>query len=216
MPLFIDEELAWLEEHGQILHRSAGHVFFEQGERTDFVLVIRKGHVKVTAGTPKRIVAIRRAGQMVGEMSPLRRKPRSASVEAIDEVEVLRVSASRWLEFLESHPRAARAQLVAKDERLDEATQKIAESELAVEQRLAMAFLELVDSGLGRDGHDGVALRVSQQDLASFAGASLDSVKKIIRTFKRSGIVDTARQLTTIRDLPALRQIADGERTASA
>ncbi|WP_242910799.1 Crp/Fnr family transcriptional regulator [Actinomadura terrae] len=214
--LLTKEELLWLEAKGQTLHRSGGHVFFQEGEETDFVLLIRKGHVMISAGRPKRMIAVRRAGEIVGEMAPLRRKPRSATVEAIDEVEVLLVSAARWIEFLQRHPRAALAQLVAKDERLEQATRKIAESELAVERRLALALIELIESGLGQHTGDGIVLRVSQRDLADFAGASLDSVKKIIRTFKSAAIVSAARQRTVVRDLPALGAIAAGERTASA
>ncbi|MEU8124719.1 Crp/Fnr family transcriptional regulator [Spirillospora sp. NPDC049024] len=214
--LLTEEELLWLDARGQTLHRSAGQVFFEEGEETDFVLLIRKGHVMVSAGRPKRIIAVRGANEVVGEMSPLRRKPRVASVAAIDEVEVLLISAARWIEFLQTHPRAALAQLVAKDERLEQATRKIAESELAVERRLALAFIELLESGLGKHGDEGIVLRISQQDLADYAGASLDSVKKIIRTFKSAAIIDAARQKTVILNLPALREIAAGERTASA
>ncbi|MGC4952189.1 Crp/Fnr family transcriptional regulator [Actinomadura citrea] len=211
-----EEELLWLDARGQTLHRSSGHVFFEEGEETDFVLLIRKGHVMVSAGRPKRIIAVRGANEVVGEMSPLSREPRVASVSAIDEVEVLLISAARWIEFLKSHTRAVLAQLVAKDERLKQATRKIAESELAVERRLALAFIELVESGLGKHGDEGIVLRISQQDLADYAGASLDSVKKVIRTFKSAAIIDAARQKTVILNLPALREIAAGERTASA
>jgi CRP/FNR family transcriptional regulator, cyclic AMP receptor protein len=209
------EEELWLEDHGQTLHRSGGHVFMEQGEWTDFVLLIRKGHVKVLVGTPKRFIAVRHAGEIVGEMSAIRKKPRSATIQAIADVEMLRVSASQWRKFLQSHPRAALAQIAAADKRLDEATQKIAESELAVEQRLAKALIELLSSGLAEDTEDGLRLRVSQQDLAALAGASLDSVKKIIRTFKSSGIVGTAKLATIILDSTAIQEIADGDRTAS-
>ncbi|MGI5166047.1 Crp/Fnr family transcriptional regulator [Spirillospora sp. CA-253888] len=214
-PLLTEAELAWLTERGQTLHRGPEHVFFKEGETTDFVLLILKGHVKVSAGRPKRIVAIRKAGEVVGEMSPLRRKPRSATVETIDEVDALHIPAARWIEFLDRHPRAARAQLVAKDERLDQATQRIAEAELAVERRLALAFVDMIDSGLGGKVGDHIVLRTSQQDLASFAGASLDAVKKIIRLFKEREIIRTGRQTVTITRYETLRRIAGGELTAA-
>lgn len=214
-PLLTKEEERWLENHGQTLHRSGGHIFMEEGEWTDFVLLIRKGHVKVLVGAPKRFIAVRYAGEIVGEMSAIREKARSATIQAIADVEVLRISASQWGQFLQSHPRAAIAQIIAADKRVDEATQKIAQSELAVEQRLAMAFVELLACGLGEDTENGPRLRISQQDLAAFVGASLDSVKKIIRIFKSSGIVGTARQATIILDSTAVQEIADGDRTAS-
>jgi CRP-like cAMP-binding protein len=214
-PLLTEDELATLAAVGQTLHREAGHIFIKQYETTDFVLLIRKGHVKVLAGKPARIVAIRHAGEIVGEMAAIRKKPRSATVEAVDAVEVLRLSATQWRQFLGDHPRAALAQLAAADRRLEQATQKLVESELAVEQRLAKALLELMESGLGTHSEEGVALRVSQQDLAAFAGASIDAIKKIIRMFKASGIVGTARQTTILLKLATLRDIANGDLTAS-
>jgi CRP/FNR family cyclic AMP-dependent transcriptional regulator len=169
----------------------------------------------VLAGKPARIVAIRHAGEIVGEMAAIRKKPRSATIEAVDAVEVLRLSATQWRQFLRDHPRAALAQLAVADRRLEQATQKLVESELAVEQRLAKALLELMESGLGTQTEEGLALRVSQQDLAAFTGASIDAIKKIIRMFKASGIVGTARQTTILFKLATLRDIANGDLTAS-
>jgi CRP-like cAMP-binding protein len=211
-----EEELRWLESHGQVMRRSAGHVFMAEGETTDFVLLIRKGHVKVTAGTPKRIVALRGPDQFVGEMAPLSLKPRSASVEAVDEIEVLRISASMWLEFLDRFPRAAKAQLVALNERLEEATRKISATELVAEQRMAKALVEVVDSGLGAERGEQIVLTLAQQDVAELAGISLESVKKLVRTFREAGVLDTSRRRITIVDRKRLRDIAAGEKTATA
>ena len=57
-------------------------------------------------------------------------------------------------------------------ERTEQATRKIVESELAVEQQLAKALIELTDSGIGEHTSEGaVVLRLSQQDLAAMIGA---------------------------------------------
>ncbi|MBV9144224.1 MAG: Crp/Fnr family transcriptional regulator [Pseudonocardiales bacterium] len=203
-----------LESVGHVINRPADHIFISEGEDTDFALLIRKGHVKVVMGKPPRIVAIRGPGEIVGEMAAIRQKPRSASIIALDEVEVLHLPAGEWLRFLYEYPRAMHAQLAAADERLDQATRKIVESDLAIEQRLAKALIELVDSGIGAHSENGVALRVSQQDLATLTGASLDSVKKIIRSLKDGKLIGTGRQTLIIHDVAALMEIADGNRTA--
>jgi CRP/FNR family cyclic AMP-dependent transcriptional regulator len=213
-PLLTEEELLVLESVGRVINRPTGHIFISEGEDTDFALLIRKGHVKVAMGRPPRIVAIRGHGEIVGEMAAIRQKPRSASIIALDDVEVLHLPAGEWLRFLYEHPRAMHAQLVAADERLDQATRKIVESDLAIEQRLAKALVELVDSGVGASSKDGVVLRFSQQDLATLTGASLDSVKKIIRTLKDGKLIGTGRQTLVVHDIAALVEIADGNRTA--
>jgi len=215
--LLTDEELAGLEEIGHAIRRSAGNAFMLEGEYGDFALLIKKGHVKVVAGSPPRIVAIRGPGDMVGEMAAIRRKPRSASVFALDEVEALYLPAARWLRFLYDHPRAMHAQWAAEAERTEQATRKIVESELAVGQQLAKALTELTDAGIGERTSNGtVELRLSQQDLAAMIGAKkLDSVKKVIRLLKAAGTIATGRQQITILDLAALRDIADGDLAVS-
>ena len=216
-PLLTDEELVGLEEIGHPIRRSAGNAFMLEGEYGDFALLIKKGHVKVVAGKPPRIVAIRGPGDMIGEMAAIRRKPRSASVFAMNEVEALYLPAARWLRFLYDHPRAMHAQWAAEAERTEQATRKIVESELAVGQQLAKALTELTDAGIGeRTSSETVELQLSQQDLAAMIGAKkLDSVKKVIRLLKAAGTIATGRQQITILDLAALRDIANGDLAVS-
>jgi CRP/FNR family cyclic AMP-dependent transcriptional regulator len=216
-PLLTDEELVGLEEIGHAICRSAGNAFMLEGEYGDFALLIKKGHVKVVAGKPPRIVAIRGPGDMIGEMAAIRRKPRSASVFAMNDVEALYLPAARWLRFLYDHPRAMHAQWAAEADRTEQATRKIVASELAVGQQLAKALTELTDVGIGEHtSSETVELQLSQQDLAAMIGAKkLDSVKKVIRLLKATGTIATGRQQITILDLAALRDIANGDLAVS-
>jgi CRP-like cAMP-binding protein len=213
-----DEDMATLLDLGQRMPpRPEGHVFFSEGEQTDYALLILEGHVKVTVGTPPRTIAIRHPGELVGEMAAIRKKPRSASVIAFDEVRALFLPAAKWLQFLDEHRSAMYALLIASEERTEQASRKIAESDLAVEQRVAKAFVELTKEGLGVHTEEGIELRLSQADLASWIGtAKLDSVKKVIRTFKEAGLISTGRQVMIVLDSSAIRDIANGDMTASA
>jgi CRP-like cAMP-binding protein len=216
-PLHTEEELCELEGIGPTIHRFAGHPFFLEGEPGDFALLIKKGYAKVMRGAPSRIVDVRGPGAIVGEMAVLRGKRRTASLVAFSDVEALYLPRVRWLRFLYGHPRTMHALLVMTDDMADRAVRKTVESELAVERQLAKRIIELVDMGLGEHNSDGsVVLRVSQHDLASLIGAKkLDSVKKVIKQIKVSGIVDTGRQLIRIVQPDRLRQIADGGYTVS-
>ncbi|MFC4055692.1 Crp/Fnr family transcriptional regulator [Actinomadura syzygii] len=217
LPLLTSEELAALEGIGHTIHRSAGHPFFLEGEQGDFALLIRKGHVKAIRGKPPRTIDVRGPGEIVGEMAVIRGKPRMAGIIAFDDVEALYLPGRRWLRFLYDHPRAMHALLAMTDDMADRATMKNVESELAIEQQIAKRIIELTDSGLGEMADDGaVLLRLSQQDLAALIGArKLDSVKKVIRQLKASGIINTGRQTIRILQPAALREIADGNLTVS-
>jgi CRP/FNR family cyclic AMP-dependent transcriptional regulator len=216
--LLTSEELAALEAIGNTIHRSAGHPFFLEGEQGDFALLIKKGHVKAMRGAPPRIIDVRGPGEIVGEMAVFRRQPRMASIIAFDDVEALYLPGSAWLQFLYEHPRTMHALLVMTGDMVDRATMKNVESELAIERQLAKRVIELTDAGLGESAHDGsaITLRLSQHDLAALIGAKkLDSVKKIIRLLKAAGVIDTGRQVITVRQPVRLREIADGNLTLS-
>jgi len=216
--LVTDDELPELEGIGHAIHRSAGQPFFLEGEPGDFALLIKKGHVKVVSGSPPRIIAIRGPGEVVGELAVISEEPRMASVIAFNDVEAVRLPGAAWLQFLLDHPRASLALVVAGRGMITQAIQKNVESELAIEQQLAKRLIDLKDHGLGEPAADEAVVfrRMGQQDLASLIGAKkLDSVKKVIRLLKASGIVDTGRQMITILQPAALREIADGNRTVS-
>ncbi|MBV9796274.1 MAG: Crp/Fnr family transcriptional regulator [Actinobacteria bacterium] len=212
------EELTALEAIGHSIRRSAGQPFFLEGEQGDFALLIRKGHVKVVSGTPPRVVDVRGPGSIVGELGVISGGDRMASIFAWDEVEALYLPGGDWLQFLHDHPRACLALVKAGGDMIIRATQKNAESELAIEQQLAKRLIDLLNRGLGEATADEAVVfrRLGQQDLASLIGAKkLDSVKKVIRLLKAAGIVDTGRQVITILQPAVLREIADGNRTVS-
>ena len=211
-----DVELDDLRPSASLNHYPAGSILFGSGEETDYVLFIVNGFVKITIpGPPERIVGLRGAGQIVGEMAPIRRKPRSASLFAVDEVEALFLPGNKWLQFLREHPRAALAQLYAADERLAEATRKTVESFLGAQQKLARAMIELEESGLAVPNRDGVKLPFGQQELAAIAGVGVDSVKQVVKIFKANKVISNSRQATIIKDPATLRAVARGDLSLS-
>lgn len=214
--LLLPEEESDLAAVGSVIRFPVGSILMGQNERTDFVLLIQKGHAKVVVGEPRRIVGVRGPGDLVGEMAAIRHAPRSASIFALNDIEALHIPGPRWVDFLIAHPRVTLAQLHLSMERLAESTRKNVESLLGVEQRLAKAIVELWSKGLGTGPEEKQELRLSQQDLADIAGISLDSVKQIIRSFKSRMIVTTGRQSTTIIDLERLKEISRGESTGMA
>ena len=209
-----ESELSALQQVGSHNKYPAGSILLGYGEETDFALLILQGHVKIVVpGPPTRIIGLRGRGEIVGEMAAIRRKPRSASIFAINDVQALYLAGNKWLQFLHEHPRAALAQLYTADERLAEATRKTVESLLGAQQKLAKAMVELCASGLGTPTNDGIRLAFGQQDLADIAGVGVDSVKQVTKVLREHSIIRTARQATIVRDLAAIQAIAQGDRS---
>jgi signal transduction histidine kinase len=112
VPLFAGLSAAEAEE----LCRSAGRVFLDPGDRLleegapgDALYIIVSGEFEVTkrAGGHDVVLATRKAGEYIGEMSLIERAPRSASVRAATRGEVLKVGPDALQRLLVSHPEAA-------------------------------------------------------------------------------------------------------------
>ncbi|WP_433227058.1 Crp/Fnr family transcriptional regulator [Actinomadura formosensis] len=215
-PIFTEEQLAILKKEGQILQRPPKHLFFKEGEWTNFVLVPLKGHLKVTKGAPERLIGIRNGLQPVGESSARYGSPRSANVLSIRDVEVLHLSANQWNNFVDDNPRVLDALNYMLTRRLGEADERLAHTELAAEPRLALALQELIESGLGDHTDAGVLLELDHEELSQVSGLSVESVKKIMKIFRDGNLVRTGRRRVIVQDVPFLRKIATGDRTASA
>lgn len=205
------EEITYLESVGSRMVRRPGHVFMREGESGDFALLIRKGHVKIESGKPARIVAFRGPNETVGEMAVIRGKPRSATVVAWDDVEVLHISAVELKKFLFKFTRAMYDLLEATDERVVQMTRLLMDSDLVAEQRLAKVLVELVESGLATASDDAPTIRMSQEDLASLTGFKPVSMKKIVRVFREHELIETGRLWLRIKNVSALKNIANGK-----
>jgi CRP-like cAMP-binding protein len=209
-----DEERVELETLGDPIRYPAGSILFGEGELTDFMLLIRVGHVKVTSGSASHIVAIRGAGETVGEMAAVDREPRSASVFAMDDVEALYVPGRVWLAFLKRRSTVCLALLRMTNQRLREATRKQVSGYLSIEQRLAGALLELATK-IGQPVEGGTVISgISQQELADLVNASRESVAQMMRAFRQRDLIETGRYKLTVSGLIELREIANGDRTA--
>jgi CRP/FNR family cyclic AMP-dependent transcriptional regulator len=77
--------------------------------------------------------------------------------------------------------------------------------------RVAWRVLELGEQ-FGRDGEDGlvVELPLSQEQLASWCGASREATVKALAALRTLGCVTTGRRTVTILDADALRRHAGG------
>jgi CRP-like cAMP-binding protein len=182
-----------------------------EGGPGDEVFVLLEGRVKITGTTRDgREVVVRFAGpgEVLGELAVLDAKPRASSIEAIDPVEALAISAADFHALLHANPGIAVALLRTLAHRFRGAD--AARIEFAASQtlgRVAARLLELVES-YGERAEDGavvITLPLSQEDLAGWTGSSREAVARALATLRDLGLVITERRRITVRDPEALR-----------
>lgn len=111
-PLFADlseQELTDLlqEEVSQEHQCPQDSVLLRGGEEGDSIFLLGSGSVRVTlgaGGSPLMSVAIIQAGEIIGEMAVLERKPRSATVVTREPCVLLEVAGAEIRKLLDRHP----------------------------------------------------------------------------------------------------------------
>jgi len=84
----------------------AGEWLFRQGDEGDSLYVVRSGRLEVVIESPNRTVARRLSrGSVVGELALLTREPRSASVRARRDSELLVLTSTDFAELISHEPR---------------------------------------------------------------------------------------------------------------
>lgn len=142
VPLFAglpDAELKWLAGSLQTCSFAPGEVLFSEGEIGDAFYIVRRGQIEVVknlGGADERTLAIRTAGEFVGEMSLLHEAgQRTASVRAVSHAELWRMSRAEFNAILYRQPMLAYQMVRVLGERLDNA-HNLAMAELIERNRL--------------------------------------------------------------------------------
>jgi CRP/FNR family cyclic AMP-dependent transcriptional regulator len=176
------------------------------------VLILRSGLVKISATTRQGrsvLLAFRGPGDLVGELAALDEAPRSATVLALEPVDALALAAADFRSVLAEHPAAQLALVRALAERLRDADAKrIQLAAYTTLGRVAFCLLELcVRFGRHEDDRIEILLPISQDELAGWAGASIESVGRALQSLRRLGWIETGRRAITVLDREALRGI---------
>lgn len=190
-----------------------GVTLFAEGDRSDSVAYVLAGRVKVSYHTragDEVMLAVHGPGQLLGELSAIDGRPRSASVTTLEPVEVLVISAADFHAFISDHPDVGLGLLRMLTSRLRDADRKRVEfGAHDTVGRVASRLLELAER-FGEPGTDGVTveLPLTQEELAGWVGASREGVSKALRTLRERGVVSTGRRRIVIRDSDALARRA--------
>jgi CRP-like cAMP-binding protein len=172
--------------------------------------VLLTGHVKVvvpSAGGPETVLSVRGPGALLGEQALVDAAPRSANVVAVEAIEVLVTAASAFRAYLATHPDVALAMLAVLSSKLRESDRRLAQFASAdTLGRVSARLVELCDAEPGAGGGSvRIALPITQDELAGWAGASLESTAKALRTMRSLGWISTGRRAIEVHDLEALR-----------
>jgi CRP/FNR family transcriptional regulator, cyclic AMP receptor protein len=189
----------------------SGGVLFAQGERSNHVLLLTGGRVKVFCTTEdgrEPVLGLRGVGELVGELAAVddHHGVRTSTVVAMEPVTAQEISGAEFRAYLRSHPAAAMELLRMVVGRLRAADRRRIEfGGFETTSRLAHLLAELADEDGGSTTVSGVDIPFSQDELAAMVGASRESVARALARLRASGLVESRPRGVALIDVAALR-----------
>jgi CRP/FNR family cyclic AMP-dependent transcriptional regulator len=206
--LFEDLTASELATLAGIMHRRRrpkGDTILTQDEPGNVAFLIVDGSVNVTLEHEDgRSFLLRRLGpgDLFGEMSLLDAEPRSASVVAASDVDLLILPRKVFIEELLAHPRMTLRMLVSLSRRLRLTTSQVA----AMAFDDAAARLSELLTTNARQTPSGLMLDATQEELAHMVGTTRQTVARIFADWRRRGYIRTGRHQTFVLRPAELRE----------
>jgi CRP-like cAMP-binding protein len=209
------EELGAEELHqvaALALHRSfsPGDVVFREGDDSDTCYVVASGHARaLRAHSDGRQITLATfgPGDIFGELAMFDDERRSATIEAIDELEVVGILGGDMRRLMREHPDIAVKLSIALGRRLRAANERLArQSFQTVQSRVAVVLAQLVEQARAEGaGERDVVVHATQADLAKLAGSSRESASRFLAVLERAGAISQGRGRVTVHDPAALQ-----------
>mgnify|MGYP001827591878 CR=1 FL=1 len=184
-----------------------GTTVFRQGEPGGSLYVIRAGKVRVLKETNgrTRMVTILGPGEFFGEMAVVTGKPRSATVEVVEDAELLKVPAGKLEEMIAGSGEVAIRLIRHLAERLDNANRFI---DLLLEDdvtaRVILAIRDMLQSTEGVAAPD-----ITASELALQLGIDDVAVGQALRRLTRVGVREVGGGLVLLKDARRLEEFLE-------
>jgi CRP/FNR family transcriptional regulator, cyclic AMP receptor protein len=189
-----ERELASIAAVAKTRRYAKDDAVFHADEIGDVFYLIREGQVKVTMISPEGkeiILSILAAGDFFGEMALFDNEPRSATVIAIEPLEVVSIWRSDFLHILSENFSITQKVLGELSKRLRNASNRIESlATMDVYGRLARFFLDLArQSGKVLDNDYVAVIRPTHQAIANMIGTSRETVSRLIHDLMKQNLL---------------------------
>ena len=190
---------------------AAGEVVFREGDESNTAYVVRSGHARaVRQHSDGRSITLANfgPGEVFGELAMFDSDRRSATIEAIDDLELLAILSADMQRLMREHPDIAVKLVVTLGRRLREANDRLTrQSFQTVQSRVATVLSALVgDAQSEGAGPADVLITSTQAELAQLAGSSRESASRFLATLERAGIITQGRGKLTVHEPGALQR----------
>jgi CRP-like cAMP-binding protein len=206
-----EEDLAQVAEVSVPRQFGAGAVVFREGDESNTCYVVRTGQARAVREHPDgRSITLANfgPGDIFGELAMFDNESRSATVETLEETEVIAILGGDMRRLLGEHPDIAVKLLASLGRRLRETNERLSrQSFQTVQSRVAFVLAQLVAAARAEGATEGGVLVTSTQaDLAQLAGSSRESASRFLAGLERAGIITQGRGKLIVHEPGALER----------
>ena len=189
-----DRELAQIAGVAKTRRYAKDDVIFHADESGDVFCVIREGKVKITMISPEGkeiILTMMGPGEFFGEMALLDDSPRSATVIALEPLEVVTIWRTDFLQILADNFSITKKIMSELSKRVRRMSMRIESlATMDVYGRLARFFLDLAQQqGKVLDNGYVAVTRPTHQAIANMIGTSRETVSRLIHELMRQDLL---------------------------
>ncbi len=180
-------------------------VVFHKDDPAGHLFLVATGMVKISVqeeGGQEVVIALIRDGELVGELGLFDDEQRSATVTAITDTTAFSLANRDFMDVLRRNPAAMEKLLALLARRVRRSTGHIEDLVfLDLPSRVAKALLDQDELG-GKTGR----VQLTQEEIASFVGATRVAVNRVLVDLERRGGVKLGRGHLEITDAELLRK----------
>jgi CRP-like cAMP-binding protein len=182
-------------------------------EQSTEVFFLTSGMVRVLIQTEEGRETILRdiqAGTSFGELAAIDGEKRSASILALTDATIARMSSATYVETVTHHPEVARQALVTMTRHIRSLTDRVREfTTLGIHGRLSRELVRMSRPERGTDKRAIITPPPTHAHLAGLIGTRRETVTKELSAMARAGLLETRRGAIVLLDVQKLVQNLD-------
>lgn len=189
-------------------HFDKGSYVYMANDLGGKLYVLHKGRIKISRinhNGKEQVLRIVGPGEFMGEMTLLSNTPLMDNAEVLEKSVMCLIDGNKLKELMNKYPSIAFKVMEVLSKRLEQAESMIEKINLnTVEQRLALALLDLIDS------KQEINLNMTKGDFASSIGMSQETLSRRLTVLQDEQIIElVGHRKIIVKDIKRLRDISE-------
>lgn len=218
IPLFAHFEPGEINKVSEIIGVNSypkHRILFMESDPGQTFYIVKSGSVKVykmSEDGREKIFSVFTKGDFFGEMALLDAGTRSATAETLDVCTLLTISRKDLLRLLGEHPELAFKMIQTLSLRLRRANMQLEDFAFRdARARVIRVILDLAgEHGVSEPDGLRLNLKLTHQELASFAGTSRETVTRVLLELQNKGLLRGERRQLLVKQPEALQKMLFG------